>query len=182
MPFVFEQTAIHGLILVKPKVFGDQRGFFKELFKASDFEQVGLPARFCQDNLSFSRRGVLRGLHYQLPPHAQGKLVTCLQGEIYDVALDLRRSSPTFGRWLAVHLSGENHQLLYLPPGLAHGFQVLSEEALVFYKCTAEYAPEAEAGVIWNDPELAIPWPLSPPVLSERDQRWPSFREAPLFD
>ncbi len=168
--------------MVKPKVFGDQRGFFKELFKASDFEQAGLPGRFVQDNLSFSQRGVLRGLHYQRSPHAQGKLVGCLRGEIFDVAVDLRRSSPTFGRWFALHLSEDNHLFLYVPEGFAHGFQVLSKEALVFYKCTAEYAPEFEAGVIWNDPDLAIPWPIEQPVLSERDKNWPLLGEAYLFD
>jgi len=182
MPFSLEPTPLKDLVVVKPKVFGDQRGFFKELFKASDFERVGLPARFVQDNLSFSQKGVLRGLHYQLPPHAQGKLVGCLRGEIFDVAVDLRRSSPTFGRWFGLRLSEKNHLLLYIPEGFAHGFQVVSEEALVFYKCTAEYAPDFEAGIIWDDPDLAISWPLSEPVLSERDKGWPSFKEAPLFD
>jgi len=176
MPFEFRPLEIPGLILVIPQVFGDERGFFKELFKESEFARGRIKERFVQDNLSFSQKGVLRGLHYQKEPKAQGKLVTCLRGEIFDVAVDIRRGSPTYGRWVGINLSAQNHYLFYIPPGFAHGFQVISEEALVLYKCTAEYAPEVEAGIIWNDPDLSIDWPIKNPLLSPKDQKWPRLR------
>lgn len=178
MPFTFKELELPGLFLVEPKVFGDERGYFKEIFKASDFKKAGIREAFVQDNLSYSQKGVLRGLHFQHEPQAQGKLVTCLKGRIFDVAVDLRRGSPTFKKWVALELSEENHRLLYIPAGFAHGFQVLSEEALVAYKCTAEYAPELDAGIIWNDPELAIPWPIPEPILSPKDAALPPLAEA----
>ena len=178
MPFELEELSIPGLKLLKPRVFEDHRGYFKELFKASAFSSFGISESFVQDNLSFSRRGVLRGLHYQRDPFAQGKLVSCLQGRIFDVAVDIRPHSPYFGKWIALEISEENHYLLYIPPGFAHGFQVLSEKALVWYKCTSEYAPDYEGGIIWNDPDLNINWPLENPILSPRDASWPSFKES----
>ncbi len=180
MPFSFKPLEIPEVILVLPRVFKDERGFFKEVFKKSDFEANGIKENFVQDNISFSQKGVLRGLHFQHPPKAQGKLVTCLRGRIFDVAVDLRKGSPTFAKWVAVELSHENHALLYIPPGFAHGFQVLSEEALVCYKCTAEYAPELDSGILWNDPELAIDWPIKEPLLSPKDARLPKLSEANL--
>ena len=180
MPFVFEPLEIPEVILIKTKVFEDGRGYFKELFKASSFQEAGIKETFVQDNFSYSKKGVLRGLHFQLEPQAQGKLVTCLGGKIFDVAVDLRPESPTFRKWVAVELSQENHFLLYIPPGFAHGFQVLSEEALVCYKCTAEYAPELDAGIVWNDPDLSIPWPLKDPILSPKDARLPKLSEIVL--
>ncbi len=178
MPFEFKRLALPEVIMVSPKVFADERGFFKELYKQGDFEEAGINATFVQDNVSFSTRGVLRGLHYQLHPQAQGKLVSCLKGKIFDVAVDIRKGSPRYGKWVGVELSEENHQMLYIPVGFAHGFLVLSEEALVLYKCTAEYNPQLEAGIIWDDPQLAIDWPLKRPVLSPKDAVLPPLEEA----
>lgn len=177
MPFVFSQLELPGLTLVEPKVFPDQRGFFLESYSLKSFREQGIPS-FVQDNHSRSQRGVVRGLHYQKEPYAQGKLVRVLQGEIYDVALDLRRNSPSFGKWLGVYLSSENFKMLYLPPGFAHGFCVTSESADVFYKVTADYAPSLEGGIRFDDPELAIPWPVKEPLLSPKDRDYPGFREA----
>ena len=176
MPFRFVRLKIPDVILIEPVRFPDRRGFFMELYKQSDFQAYGIPP-FVQDNLSRSVRGVLRGLHYQKPPRAQGKLVTVMQGHIFDVAVDLRRGSPTFGRWVAVELFTEEPRMLWIPEGFAHGFQVLSEEALLFYKVTAEYAPNLDAGIRWDDPELAIPWPIKRPILSEKDAALPLLRE-----
>ena len=178
MPFTFQSLEIPEVILVLPKVFPDGRGFFKELYKRGDFVRAGIKENFVQDNLSFSTQGVLRGLHYQILPQAQGKLVACLRGKIFDVAVDIRQGSPSFGQWVSAELSEENHQMLYIPPGFAHGFLVLSKEALVLYKCTAEYAPELEAGIIWNDPTLAIDWPLDQPLLSPKDAALPPLEKA----
>jgi dTDP-4-dehydrorhamnose 3,5-epimerase len=175
---------IPGLLLFEPQIFGDPRGFFVELYNQKTYRELGLPADFVQDNLSYSRRGILRGLHYQRP-HTQGKLVTVLEGEVFDVAVDIRRRSPTFGRWSAVTLSGRNKRQFYVPPGFAHGFQVVSENALFHYKCTDFYYPNHEAGIRWDDPQIGIRWPLPDPLLSARDQTSPCLREiAPekLFD
>jgi len=177
MPFEIKKLPLSGLILIEPKVFSDSRGFFKEIYKESIFREVGLSESFVQDNISFSKKGVLRGLHFQKEPFSQGKLVTCLRGKIFDVAVDLRKESPTFGRWHAQILSEENHLLFYIPPGFAHGFQVLSEIALVFYKCTCEYNREAESGILWNDKDINIKWPIPDPLLSEKDQQLPTFKE-----
>lgn len=175
-------TDLPGVIILEPKVFGDQRGFFFESFNARSFaEATGLQREFVQDNHSRSQRGVLRGLHYQVQ-QAQGKLVRVTAGEVYDVAVDLRRSSPTFGRWIGVHLSAENKRQLWVPEGFAHGFVVLSEFAEFLYKTTDYYAPEHERCIRWDDPTLAIDWPLDgAPQLSAKDQAGLSFVDAQVF-
>lgn len=178
-------SEIQDLLIIDPKVFGDQRGYFMESFNAERFRQAtGLEVRFVQDNESLSRRGVVRGLHYQLPPYAQAKLVRVVKGCVWDVVVDLRRSSPTFGRYMAVELSAENKRQLFIPKGLAHGFAVLSEEAIFQYKCDAYYHPEAEGAVAWNDPTLNIPWPIPTEemILSEKDKNHPLLADAPLFE
>lgn len=175
-------TDLEGLIMFEPKVFGDERGFFFESFNARQFaEATGLQREFVQDNHSRSQRGVLRGLHYQVQ-QAQGKLVRVTAGEVYDVAVDLRRSSATFGRWMGVHLSAENKRQLWVPEGFAHGFVVLSEFAEFLYKTTNYYAPEHERCIRWDDPTLAIDWPLhEAPQLSAKDQAGVSFSDAQVF-
>ncbi|MDR5684527.1 MAG: dTDP-4-dehydrorhamnose 3,5-epimerase [Armatimonadota bacterium] len=179
MPFEFTRLEIPNVVLVRAKAFFDPRGFFMEGYRRSEFLANGISATFVQDNFSHSvRRGVLRGLHYQKDPKAQGKLVMVLRGEIYDVAVDIRQGSPTYGRWVAVTLSSSAHTMLYVPPGFAHGFCVLSDSADVLYKCTEEYAPELDRGIRWDDPDLAIPWPVEEPILSEKDRAWPGLREA----
>jgi dTDP-4-dehydrorhamnose 3,5-epimerase len=178
MPFEFKQLAIPEVVIVVPKVFGDARGFFLEFYKHSEFAQAGIREHFVQDNHSKSLKGVLRGLHYQKHPHAQGKLVRCLTGRIFDVAVDIRKGSPSFGKWVGVELTAENNSMLYVPPGFAHGFLVLSDSAEVLYKCTAEYASADDRGIIWNDPDIGIQWPLSDPVLSEKDKVHPPLRSA----
>jgi dTDP-4-dehydrorhamnose 3,5-epimerase len=178
MPFEFTPLELPGLILVTSQVFGDGRGFFLELYKHSDYVRAGIGEHLVQDNYSRSAKGVLRGLHYQKDPRAQGKLVTCLAGRIFDVAVDIRKGSPTFGKWAGVELSDENRRLLYVPPGFAHGFQVVSESAEVMYKCTREYSPSEDRGVIWNDPAIGIVWPLTDPLLSGKDKTHPVLRDA----
>lgn len=163
------ETRLPGVIVIEPKVFGDDRGFFCETWNQARYAAAGVPEVFVQDNLSFSRRGVLRGLHFQ-NPHAQGKLVHVLMGEVFDVAVDIRIGSPTFGQWASVVLSGENKRQIYIPPGFAHGFCVTSESALFAYKCTDVYVPQAEGCVLWNDPALGIEWPIAQPELSEKDR------------
>ncbi len=169
------KTAIPDVLIFEPKVFGDVRGFFFESFNHKLFEEaVGYPVTFVQDNHSKSSKGVLRGLHYQLPPHAQGKLVRCVAGEVFDVAVDIRKSSPTFGQWVGVHLSGENKRQLWIPEGFAHGFLTLSETAEFLYKTTNYYHPNSDRGVIWNDPSINIEWPIfAEPVLSNKDRNQP---------
>ena len=175
-------TELPGVIILEPRVFGDQRGFFFESFNARDFaDATGLQREFVQDNHSRSAKGVLRGLHYQVQ-QAQGKLVRVTAGEVYDVAVDLRRSSPNFGRWVGVHLSAKNNRQLWVPEGFAHGFVVLSEFAEFLYKTTNYYAPEHERCIRWDDPTLAIDWPLdSAPQLSAKDQAGVSFVDAQVF-
>ena len=164
------ETKLPGAVVVEPKVFGDERGFFMETWNQARYEEAGLPSRFVQDNLSFSAKGVLRGLHFQNPDQ-QGKLVQVLQGEVFDVAVDIRVGSPTFGEWEGVFLSSENKRQFYVPEGFAHGFFVTGESALFSYKCTAKYNPEAEGFVLWNDPEIGIEWPAEgQPTLSEKDR------------
>jgi dTDP-4-dehydrorhamnose 3,5-epimerase len=172
--------AIPDVLLLEPRVFGDARGFFFESYNRETFRRLtGLDADFVQDNHSRSARGVLRGLHYQLPPKAQGKLVRAVAGEVFDVAVDLRRQSPTFGRWVGEALSAENRKQLWIPPGFAHGFLVLSEAAEFLYKTTAGYAPELECCILWNDPSLAISWPLDgAPTLSAKDETGMTFAAA----
>jgi dTDP-4-dehydrorhamnose 3,5-epimerase len=179
MPFSFQRLEIPDVILIEAKAFADERGFFMETYKKSDFEEHGIPHRFTQDNYSHSAgRGVLRGLHYQKDPKAQGKLVLAVRGAIFDVAVDIRKGSPSYGKWVGVELTGENHRMLYVPAGFAHGFAVLSAEADVMYRCTEEYAPEVDRGIVWNDPELAIAWPIDDPLLSPKDQAQPLLKDA----
>jgi len=178
-------TAIEGVLILEPRVFGDERGFFFESHNQKAFDAaVGHEVRFVQDNHSRSSHGVLRGLHYQLPPHAQGKLVRVTQGSVFDVALDLRRSSPNFGRWVGVDLSGDNHRQLWLPPGMAHGFVVTSESADFLYKTTEYYTPASERCVRWDDPTIGIRWPAlgREPLLSAKDTAAPPLAEAVTFD
>lgn len=175
------ETALPDVHIIEPRVFGDQRGFFMETWNRRRYEELGLPADFVQDNQSGSRRGVLRGLHYQIR-QPQGKLVWVIAGEVFDVAVDLRRSSPTFGRWVGVTLSAENRRQLWVPPGFAHGFIVTSETAEFVYKCTDYYAPEHERCIRWDDPDLAIEWPLDEtPIVSEKDAAGAAFAGAECF-
>ena len=171
-------TSLPEVVIVEPKVFGDARGFFMETYHQVRYGAAGLASAFVQDNVSRSAKGVLRGLHYQ-EPHPQGKLLFVLQGEVFDVAVDIRRGSPAFGRWVGVALSGANQRQLYVPPGFAHGFRVMSDVALVVYKCTEIYRPEAEHGVRWDDPQIGIEWPAGEPLLSEKDRRSPLLNEIP---
>jgi dTDP-4-dehydrorhamnose 3,5-epimerase len=164
-------TELPGVVIIEPRLFGDSRGSFWESWHQGRYRDLGLPEMFVQDNVSKSTRGVLRGLHFQ-EPKAQGKLVSVLEGEVFDVAVDIRTGSPTFGKSVVMILSGENRHQAYIPPGFAHGFCVTSESAIFVYKCTELYAPEAERGIIWNDPDLAIRWPFEAPTLSEKDARY----------
>jgi dTDP-4-dehydrorhamnose 3,5-epimerase len=170
------ETTLPGVLLIEPAVHGDARGFFMETWHKERYAAAGLPATFVQDNLSFSQQGTLRGLHFQYP-QAQGKQVFVLQGEVFDVAVDIRTGSPTFGRWVGITLSADNKYQLYIPEGLAHGFCVTSETALFAYKCTDFYNPQTEGGIIWNDPDIGITWPIEVPVLSEKDQNYPRLNE-----
>lgn len=170
------ETVLPGVLIVEPKVFGDQRGFFLETFQVERYREAGIALPFVQDNHSRSPRGVLRGLHFQRT-RPQGKLVSVSRGAVYDVAVDIDPASPTCGRFVGVELNDENHRQLWIPPGYAHGFCVLSEIADFQYKCTDFYLPEDEGGLIWNDPELQIPWPVEAPQLSAKDQRNPTLRE-----
>jgi dTDP-4-dehydrorhamnose 3,5-epimerase len=173
------KTSIEGLVVVEPQVFGDSRGYFMETYNAQAFAEAGLAMTFVQDNQSLSRKGVLRGLHFQTK-YAQGKLVRVISGEVYDVGVDLRRGSPTYGRYEGAVLSGENKRMLYIPEGFAHGFLVLSNEAVFTYKCTELYHPEYDAGIIYNDPDIGIDWPMDGRelLLSEKDRKLPTLKEA----
>ncbi len=172
------ETKLPGVLILEPEVFGDERGFFMETWNQARYEEVGLPARFVQDNLSLSARGVLRGLHFQ-NPNPQGKLVSVLQGEVFDVTVDVRVGSPTFGRWLGMYLSADNKRQLYVPEGFAHGFTVTSDTALFSYKATDYYSPRTEHSVLWNDPHVGIEWPVDDPVLSAKDRVASPLREIP---
>lgn len=179
MSFEFVKLAIEDVILIKPKVFGDNRGFFMESYKKSEFAENGINVDFCQDNHSKSTKGVLRGLHYQLPPKMQGKLVRCPKGKIFDVAVDIRKDSKTFGKWIGEILSEDNFHMLYIPEGFAHGFVVLSETAELLYKATNEYSPENDRGILWNDPDININWGLDfEPILSEKDKNQPLLKKV----
>jgi dTDP-4-dehydrorhamnose 3,5-epimerase len=180
----FRPTSIADVILIEPRVFGDERGFFMETYQVRLFEAAGIPTTFVQDNHSGSRQGTLRGLHYQVR-QAQGKLLRVVAGEIYDVAVDLRHSSPTFGRWVGEVLSAHNKRQLWVPPGFGHGFYVMSEWAELVYKTTDFYAPEWERTILWNDPALGIPWPIPAggmPLLSAKDVQGKLLRDAELYD
>lgn len=174
--FRFHGQAIPEVILVEPQVFADDRGHFLETYKQSAFDSLGV--RFVQENQSLSRRGVLRGLHFQKNPRAQGKLVRVACGEVLDVAVDIRQGSPTYAQHVAVVLSDENHRMLYVPPGFAHGFYVLSDKATVIYLTTEEFVPDLDAGVLWSDPALGIPWPNQSPIVSEKDRNLPLLKDA----
>ena len=181
MPFTFTILAVPDVILVEPKVFGDERGFFLESYKKTDFVSAGIDVEFVQDNHSLSQKGVVRGLHYQLPPKAQGKLVRVIKGAILDVAVDIRKDSPTFKQWIAEELSEDNNKMLYIPSGFAHGFLTLTDEVHLLYKCTDEYSADHDAGIRWNDPELNISWGISDPIVSEKDKKLPLFKDAKVF-
>lgn len=177
--FIFTKTAIEDVILIEPALYGDSRGYFMETYNFNDFQAAGHDMVFVQDNQSKSTKGVLRGLHYQ-KNHPQGKLVRVIQGEVFDVAVDIRPESATYGQWVGVHLSKENHRQLYVPPGLAHGFLVLSDEAEFCYKCTDFYHPEDEAGLLWDDPGIGIEWPLegiAEVQLADKDRKYPLFQK-----
>jgi dTDP-4-dehydrorhamnose 3,5-epimerase len=178
MPFRFDRLQIPDIILIEAKKFSDDRGFFAETYKRSEFAAHGIPHTFVQSNSSRSVRGVLRGLHYQKHPQAQGKLVMALTGQIFDVAVDIRRGSPTYGRWVGEVLSAENGRMIYVPEGFAHGFCVLSHEADVLYMVTDEYARELDRGIVWNDPEIGVQWPIADPVLSRKDAHLPLLKDA----
>lgn len=182
MGFKKRETGIADLVIIQPDVFGDHRGYFKETYNQKAFQDIGLDLDFVQDNLSFSGKGILRGLHFQAPPFAQGKLVTVLKGAAIDVAVDIRKSSPTYGQHYAIELTGENHTMFYVPPGFAHGFLVLSDECLFAYKCTNIYNRASEGGLMWNDPALGIDWPVDAPTISEKDQQYVAFEafESPF--
>ena len=173
---IVEHTPLSGLLLIKPDIFGDERGYFQESWNLRRYTDAGLDRHFVQDNLSFSRKGILRGLHFQ-NPHAQGKLVSVLRGEVFDVAVDVRADSPTFGQWYGVTLSEDNHLQLFVPEGFAHGFCVTSDTALFAYKCTDFYFPGNEVGFRWDDPEVGIQWPVEKPLLSPKDIALPLLRE-----
>ena len=181
MPFEFEPTDIPDVILIKPKKFGDDRGFFAESYRTNEFMQAGIGDEFVQDNVSRSVKNTLRGLHYQIE-QPQAKLVMCPHGEIMDVAVDLRVGSPTYGQHVKKRLSSENLHILYIPEGFAHGFCVLSDEAFFTYKCSDYYLREGERGIRWDDPELDIDWPVSQPIISEKDQNLPLLEEMPSED
>ena len=178
MPFEFEKQQIEDVILIKPKVFGDNRGFFMETYKKSDFFSNGIEVEFNQDNHSKSTKGVLRGLHYQANPYGQAKIVRCGRGRIYDVAVDIRPNSKTFGQYVKVELSEENKHMLYIPVGFAHGFVALSDEVELLYKASGEYNPQADRGVLWSDPDININWEIDfEPLLSEKDKCQPRLKE-----
>ncbi|MCX7696507.1 MAG: dTDP-4-dehydrorhamnose 3,5-epimerase [Bacteroidales bacterium] len=175
---IVENLFIKGVILIKPRIFSDQRGYFFEAFHVERYKEAGIDVEFVQDNESFSIKNVIRGLHFQKKPYSQAKLVRVIQGKILDVVVDLRRNSPTFGKYIMVELSAENNYQLFIPSGMAHGFVTLDEFNRVHYKCSAYYHPEAERTILWNDPELAIPWPVSNPIISEKDAKGILFNQA----
>ena len=180
MSFNFKKLDIPDVILIEPRIFRDERGFFMESYKSSEFKKFGIEDNFIQTNQSRSKKGVLRGLHFQRDPQVQAKLVQVISGEIFDVAVDIRKNSPYYGKWISKILSDENKNMLYIPAGFAHGFCVLSDEADVVYSCDKEYAPETESGIIWNDPDLNINWPLSDVIVSEKDQKLRNFKEIDI--
>ena len=172
MPFTFTQTELPGVLKIELKVFPDARGYFNESFKQSDFKEAGIDYNFNQDNHSFSKSGVIRGLHFQKFPNEQGKLVSVLSGEIFDVAVDIMPNSETFSKWIGVILSEQNRAMLWIPPGFAHGFQAL-QDSHVYYKATNEFSAMDEAGIRWNDPTIAIKWPIQDPIVSDKDSKLP---------
>ena len=180
MPFDFQDTSLEGVRIIQPRVFGDDRGFFMETYKKSEFSLVGISEEFTQDNHSFSSKGVLRGIHFQSAPHAQGKLVRVIKGAVWDVAVDLVEGSPTFGQFFGLELNEENHTMLYIPPGFGHGFLTLKDNTHFLYKCTAEYAPASDGGIRWDDPDLKISWPLTDietSLVSGKDEVLPFLKD-----
>lgn len=180
--FTFNKLDIEGLYVIEPKVFGDSRGYFMETYQNKDFKEAGIDVTFVQSNESKSRKGVLRGLHFQ-KNHPQGKLVRVVKGQVFDVAVDLRGGSPTYGSWYGLVLSEENKKMFYVPEGFAHGYLTLSDEAVFLYQCTDYYHPEDEGGIIWNDPQIGIKWPLEQgiePIISDKDKKLPTFSERKI--
>lgn len=177
MGFIFNKTKLEGVILIEPTVFNDNRGFFLESFKTSEFAKNGININFVQDNHSKSTKNVIRALHFQKFPKQQAKLVRCIRGKIFDVAVDIRKNSGNLGKWFGTELSAENKKMLYIPEGFAHGFSVLSEDAEILYKASNEYASELDSGIIWNDEELNIDWQLQNPIISEKDENLQTFAE-----
>ncbi|NLF83296.1 MAG: dTDP-4-dehydrorhamnose 3,5-epimerase [Candidatus Gastranaerophilales bacterium] len=177
MPFTFIKTELEGVILVEPRVFEDERGFFMESYKASEFKANGIDVDFNQDNHSRSIKGVLRGLHFQKPPMEQAKLVRCSKGRIFDVAVDIRPDSPNFKKWVGYELSEENKRMLYIPAGFAHGFVVLSDEAELLYKASNEFSPQHDAGIRWNDTEIGVEWGIDNPIVSKKDAELPFLKD-----
>jgi dTDP-4-dehydrorhamnose 3,5-epimerase len=176
-----DETEIPGVLLLKPNVFGDQRGWFMESWQSERYASLGIPEQFVQDNMAYSEQGVLRGLHIQ-NPYGQGKLVQVIKGEVFDVAVDIRKGSPNFGKWVGVPLSADQHRQLFIPEGFAHGFCVLSDDAVFSYKCSDFYSPEAEHGIAWNDARVGIEWPVEDPILSEKDDSFSHLKDVPLSD
>ena len=170
------ETELDGVLIIEPNVFGDKRGYFVETYQRQRYADAGIDVDFVQDNLSFSKKGALRGLHYQ-HPHEQAKLVQVIQGEVFDVVVDIWIGSPTFGKWIGQHLSDENKQQIYVPEGFAHGFFVLSDTAIFHYKCSDFYAPDCEGGMLWSDPDVAIDWPLDSPIVSDKDAQFSLLKE-----
>jgi len=181
MPFNFIKSDLDGCVIIEPRSFGDTRGFFMESYKKSEFISNGINVEFRQDNHSFSTKNVLRGLHYQKSPSAQAKLVRVIKGSVWDVAVDIRRDSATFKKWIAVELSEKNNRMFFIPEGFAHGFLALTGEVHLMYKCSNEYAPQSDAGIIWNDPEIAISWPVDNPLLSDKDLKLPFLKDSEVF-
>ncbi len=177
MPFTFTETELEGLLVITPRVFEDERGYFMETYKESDFQKAGIRERFVQDNHSRSSRGTLRGLHFQRAPHAQAKLVRVTRGSLWDVAVDLRPVSKTYGRWVGTEISETNRKMIFIPVGFAHGFVALEDGTELQYKCSAEYNAQADGGVRWDDPELAIEWPLRDVLVSVKDAALPPLKE-----
>jgi dTDP-4-dehydrorhamnose 3,5-epimerase len=177
MPFTFHSTPLVGVVLIESRLFHDDRGYFREGFKASEFAAAGLPTEYLQDNTSRSRRGVVRGLHFQTDPRAQGKLVSVTAGAVLDVAVDLRHGSPSFGQWFGAELTEDNGRLLWIPAGFAHGFSVLSESADLVYKCTDEFSAPHDGGIAWNDPQFGVEWRVDNPIVSDKDASLPVFAE-----
>ncbi len=182
MPFTVKETPIKDLIIIEPKVFSDERGWFMESYKYSDFKSIGINVDFMQDNHSYSKKHVLRGLHYQLAPYAQGKLVRVVSGVVWDVAVDLRKDSPTYKKWVGVVLSDNNNYMFWIPEGFAHGFVALTDKVQFLYKTTNEYIKEVERAIRWDDPDIAVEWPVKKPIVSDKDKGNPLFSEIPEID
>ncbi|MFZ0451489.1 MAG: dTDP-4-dehydrorhamnose 3,5-epimerase [Desulfatiglandaceae bacterium] len=172
------KTSLAGVLAIEPDIFEDDRGYFLETYQEKRYREIGIDVRFVQDNLSYSRKGTLRGLHFQ-HPRDQAKLVQVIQGNVYDVVVDIRKGSPTYGKWTGVELSGENKRQFFIPPGFAHGFCVMSESAVFSYRCSDYYSPESEVGILWSDPDIGIDWPVTEPLLSKKDREYPRLKDVP---